>query len=183
VLEAIREDYVRTAAAKGLNARIVLVRHTLRPSLVLIVTLFGLQIGAVIGGSVPMRTVTDPPRLGCLAADGVLTFAFALGTAATGVACRGRSGGCRSRCWGGAFVGAAAGNAGRGQRHAGPGRLEHPATPNRTPGRCPVAVQLSYRLRSFFRPHRARAVQEFEHRMIRASTGTRLQQTPRAAQH
>jgi peptide/nickel transport system permease protein len=50
MLDAMREDYVRTARAKGLSERRVLVRHVLRNSLIPIVTLFGLDFGGVIGG-------------------------------------------------------------------------------------------------------------------------------------
>lgn len=71
VLEAIREDYVRTASAKGLSQRIVLIRHTLRPSLVPIITLFGLQVGAVIGGSVIIENVFNLPGIGRLLVDSI----------------------------------------------------------------------------------------------------------------
>lgn len=50
MLDVMREDYVRTARAKGLDERRVLVRHVLRNSLIPIVTLFGLDFGATIGG-------------------------------------------------------------------------------------------------------------------------------------
>jgi peptide/nickel transport system permease protein len=50
MLDAMREDYVRTARAKGLAERRVLIRHVLRNSLIPIVTLFGLDFGATIGG-------------------------------------------------------------------------------------------------------------------------------------
>jgi peptide/nickel transport system permease protein len=51
MLEAMNEDYVRTARAKGLSERQVMTRHVLRNSLIPIVTLFGLDFGATIGGS------------------------------------------------------------------------------------------------------------------------------------
>jgi peptide/nickel transport system permease protein len=50
MLDVMREDYVRTARAKGLNERRVMVRHVLRNSLIPIVTLFGLDFGATLGG-------------------------------------------------------------------------------------------------------------------------------------
>ena len=50
MLDSLREDYVRTARAKGLSERRVLVKHVLRNSLIPIVTLFGLDFGATIGG-------------------------------------------------------------------------------------------------------------------------------------
>jgi peptide/nickel transport system permease protein len=50
VLDTVNEDYVRTARAKGLSERRILVRHVLRNSLIPIVTLWGLDFGAVLGG-------------------------------------------------------------------------------------------------------------------------------------
>jgi peptide/nickel transport system permease protein len=50
VLDTINEDYVRTARAKGLSERRILVRHVLRNSLIPVVTLWGLDFGAVLGG-------------------------------------------------------------------------------------------------------------------------------------
>jgi peptide/nickel transport system permease protein len=50
MLDVMREDYVRTARAKGLTERRVLIRHVLRNSLIPIITLFGLDFGATIGG-------------------------------------------------------------------------------------------------------------------------------------
>lgn len=71
VLEVLREDYIRTAQAKGLSGRAVLLRHTLRTSLIPVVTLFGVQIGAVIGGSVIIENVFSLPGLGRLMLDSV----------------------------------------------------------------------------------------------------------------
>ena len=71
VLEAIREDYVRTARAKGLPSSVVLIRHTLRPSLVPIVTLFALQVGAVLAGSVVIENVFNLPGIGRLLVDSI----------------------------------------------------------------------------------------------------------------
>lgn len=71
VLEVLREDYIRTAQAKGLTGRAVLVRHTLRTGLIPVITLFGVQIGAVIGGSVIIENVFSLPGLGRLMLDSV----------------------------------------------------------------------------------------------------------------
>ena len=51
MLDAMNEDYVRTARAKGLSERRVMTKHVLRNSLIPIVTLFGLDFGAVVGGA------------------------------------------------------------------------------------------------------------------------------------
>jgi ABC-type dipeptide/oligopeptide/nickel transport system permease component len=66
VLEVLREDYVRTAWAKGLGARWVVTRHVLRNALIPIVTVIGLQFGQLIGGSVLTETVFAWPGLGRL---------------------------------------------------------------------------------------------------------------------
>jgi len=57
MLDALGEDYVRTARAKGLSARQVMTRHVLRNSLVPIVTLFGLDFGALLGGAIAIEFV------------------------------------------------------------------------------------------------------------------------------
>ena len=51
LVEAGQEDYIRTARAKGLSETRILVRHALRTSLITIVTLFGLDFGALVGGA------------------------------------------------------------------------------------------------------------------------------------
>jgi peptide/nickel transport system permease protein len=72
VLDTINEDYVRTARAKGLSERRVLVRHVLRNSLIPIVTLWGLDFGAVIGGgAILTETVFDLQGVGQYAADSI----------------------------------------------------------------------------------------------------------------
>lgn len=72
VLETINEDYVRTARAKGLNPRRVLVKHVLRNSLIPIVTLFGLDFAAVLGGgAILTETVFDLHGVGQYAAQSV----------------------------------------------------------------------------------------------------------------
>jgi peptide/nickel transport system permease protein len=72
VLETMGEDYVRTARAKGLSERRVLLRHVLRNSLIPIVTLWGLDFGAVIGGgAILTETVFDLQGVGQYAAEAV----------------------------------------------------------------------------------------------------------------
>ena len=51
LIEAMQEDYIRTARAKGLSETRILLRHALRTSLISFVTLFGLDFGALVGGS------------------------------------------------------------------------------------------------------------------------------------
>jgi len=72
VLDTINDDYVRTARAKGLTERQVLVRHVLRNSLIPIVTLWGLDFAAVIGGgAILTETVFDLQGVGQYAAESV----------------------------------------------------------------------------------------------------------------
>jgi peptide/nickel transport system permease protein len=72
ILDTINEDYVRTAKAKGLDPRRVMAKHVLRNSLIPIVTLFGLDFAAVIGGSAILtETVFDLKGVGQYAADSV----------------------------------------------------------------------------------------------------------------
>jgi peptide/nickel transport system permease protein len=72
ILDTINEDYVRTAKAKGLPYQRVLVKHVLRNSLIPIVTLFGLDFAAVIGGSAILtETVFDLKGVGWYAAQAV----------------------------------------------------------------------------------------------------------------
>ena len=72
VLDTINEDYVRTARAKGLSERQVLVKHVLRNSLIPIITLWGLDFGAVLGGgAILTETVFDLQGVGQYAAESI----------------------------------------------------------------------------------------------------------------
>jgi peptide/nickel transport system permease protein len=64
MLEVLREDYIRTARAKGAGQRRVLVRHALRNALIPIVTVMGLQTGQLLGGAVLTETVFAWPGIG-----------------------------------------------------------------------------------------------------------------------
>ena len=66
VLEVMRQDYVTTARAKGLSERNVIWRHILRNALITIVTILGLQLGALLNGSVITETVFSYPGIGDL---------------------------------------------------------------------------------------------------------------------
>jgi peptide/nickel transport system permease protein len=72
VLEVLGEDYIRTARAKGLTQRAVLIRHALRNAAVPIVTVIGLGIALLIGGVVVTESVFSIPGLGRLTVDAVL---------------------------------------------------------------------------------------------------------------
>ncbi|MBI3976590.1 MAG: ABC transporter permease [Chloroflexi bacterium] len=66
MLEVLNEDYVRTARAKGLRERVVVVRHALRSALVPVVTVVGLQFGRLLGGAVVVESVFAWPGMGRL---------------------------------------------------------------------------------------------------------------------
>ena len=72
MLEVLTLDFVRTARAKGLHETAVVVRHVLRNALLPMVTLIGLQAGAMLGGSVVVESVFALPGLGRLAYDSVV---------------------------------------------------------------------------------------------------------------
>jgi peptide/nickel transport system permease protein len=67
MLETMGEDYIRTARAKGLRERKVVVRHGLRAALTPIVTIFGLDFGLLLGGAVLTETVFNLPGIGAYA--------------------------------------------------------------------------------------------------------------------
>ena len=66
MLEEIRQDYVRTARAKGLSERIVLFKHALRNGLIPVITVFGLQAGMLLAGTFITETIFSWPGLGRL---------------------------------------------------------------------------------------------------------------------
>jgi peptide/nickel transport system permease protein len=66
MLEVIRQDYIRTAWSKGLRERIIIFRHALKISLIPVVTLMGIGVGLIFGGSVLVETVFAIPGLGRL---------------------------------------------------------------------------------------------------------------------
>jgi peptide/nickel transport system permease protein len=66
VLEVMRQDYVTTARAKGLSEKTVIWRHILRNALITIITILGLQLGALLSGSVVTETVFSYPGIGDL---------------------------------------------------------------------------------------------------------------------
>jgi len=71
MLEVIRQDYIRTARAKGLSANKVIYRHALRNAFIPVVTIIGLQLGVLLTGAVLAETVFALPGLGRLVIDSV----------------------------------------------------------------------------------------------------------------
>ena len=78
VLEVIRQDYITTARAKGLNERTVIWKHTLRNALITIITILGLQLGALLSGSVITETVFSWPGIGSLLIQAITTRDYKL---------------------------------------------------------------------------------------------------------
>jgi len=66
MLEVIRQDYILTARAKGLSERAVIYRHALRNALLPVITILGLSIPGLIGGSVIFETIFSIPGMGQL---------------------------------------------------------------------------------------------------------------------
>jgi peptide/nickel transport system permease protein len=71
MLEVLRQDYIRTAWAKGLNERLVVARHAIRNALIPVVTLIGLQAPILIGGSVIVEQIFVIPGMGLLLLDAI----------------------------------------------------------------------------------------------------------------
>ncbi|SIQ18561.1 peptide/nickel transport system permease protein [Alkalispirochaeta americana] len=71
MLEVVRQDYIRTARAKGLSERVVINRHALKNALIPIVTVVGLQFGYLLGGAVLTETIFSWPGVGRLMVDAI----------------------------------------------------------------------------------------------------------------
>jgi peptide/nickel transport system permease protein len=76
MIDTMNEDYIRTARAKGLGERTVVFKHGLRSALTPIVTIFGLDLGALLGGAVITETVFDIPGIGRLNYDAIIHSDF-----------------------------------------------------------------------------------------------------------
>lgn len=71
MLEVVRQDYIRTARAKGLAERVVINRHALKNALIPVVTVIGLQFGYLLGGAVLTETVFAWPGVGRMMVDAI----------------------------------------------------------------------------------------------------------------
>lgn len=72
MLEVVRQDYILTARAKGLSERVVIGKHALRNALLPVITILGLSVPGLIGGSVIFETIFAIPGMGKLFYDGVM---------------------------------------------------------------------------------------------------------------
>lgn len=73
MLEVIRQDYIRTARAKGVPERIITMRHALKNCLIPLITIIGLQVGSQLGGAMVTETIFSIPGLGKLMVDSINT--------------------------------------------------------------------------------------------------------------
>jgi peptide/nickel transport system permease protein len=78
MLEVMRQDYVRTAWSKGLRERAVIMKHALKNGLIPVVTLKGISLAAIVGGSVLVETVFSIPGMGRLAVEGLFSQDYAV---------------------------------------------------------------------------------------------------------
>ncbi len=73
MLEVLRQDYIRTARAKGLSERRIVYRHALRAAMVTVIPVIGIQAGFVLGGAVYIETVFQWPGIGRMLVDAIST--------------------------------------------------------------------------------------------------------------
>jgi len=78
MLEVLGADYVRTANAKGLGHRIVLLRHALRNAVIPVITLMGIQMGTLLGGAIITETIFALPGIGRLAVESIYARDYAM---------------------------------------------------------------------------------------------------------
>jgi peptide/nickel transport system permease protein len=72
LIDTMSQDYIRTARAKGLSERAVIWRHAVRAAITPIVTVLGLDIGILLGGSILTETVFNIPGIGRYAYEGII---------------------------------------------------------------------------------------------------------------
>jgi peptide/nickel transport system permease protein len=71
MLEVTRQDYIRTAWSKGLAEKVIVLRHTIKNALIPVITMLGMQVGIIFGGTVIIETVFNIPGMGRLMAQAV----------------------------------------------------------------------------------------------------------------
>jgi peptide/nickel transport system permease protein len=76
MLEVLRQDYIRTAWSKGLKERLVIIRHALKNGLLPVVTVKGMTLAGIIGGSVLIETVFSIPGMGRFAVEGLFAHDY-----------------------------------------------------------------------------------------------------------
>lgn len=87
MLEVIRQEYIRTAWAKGLSSKVVIYKHALKNALIPVVTVVGMQFGGLLGGAVVTETIFSWPGVGRLAVNSILRRDFPMVQGTTLVLC------------------------------------------------------------------------------------------------
>jgi len=72
MLEVLRQDYIRTAWAKGLKERVIIIRHTLKNALIPVVTTLGIMMSFMVGSTIVIERVFGLPGLGYLLVESTL---------------------------------------------------------------------------------------------------------------
>jgi peptide/nickel transport system permease protein len=83
MLEVVSQDYIRTAWSKGLRERVIILRHTIKNAMIPVITILGLQVGLIFGGSVLIETVFNIPGMGRLLADSLFSLDYQIVQAGT----------------------------------------------------------------------------------------------------
>ena len=83
MLEVVSQDYIRTAWSKGLRERVIILRHTIKNAMIPVITILGLQVGLVFGGSVLIERVFSIPGMGRLLADSLFSHDYQIVQAGT----------------------------------------------------------------------------------------------------
>jgi len=78
MLEELGQDYIRTARAKGLSERTVVYKHALRNAMIPVLTLIGLQFGALLAGAIVTETIFSWPGIGRLTVSAISNRDYAL---------------------------------------------------------------------------------------------------------
>ena len=78
MLEVLKQDYIRTARSKGLDERTIVVKHAFRNALIPIVTLLGMMLPALIGGSVILEQIFDWPGMGRMMFEAIMTRDYSM---------------------------------------------------------------------------------------------------------
>ncbi len=76
MLEVMRQDYVRTAWAKGLKERVVILRHSLKNALIPVLTVVGLLLGTIVSANVVLETIFVIPGIGLWVVDSIDQFDY-----------------------------------------------------------------------------------------------------------
>jgi peptide/nickel transport system permease protein len=83
MLEVVSQDYIRTAWAKGLRERVIITRHTIKNAMIPVITIMGLQVSLVFGGSVLIETIFNIPGMGRLMAESLFSHDYQIVQAGT----------------------------------------------------------------------------------------------------